>query len=288
MNIEEYAQSLRSKEWQDKREAILKRDDYTCQKCGRRGFSYRSFKISGYSELDDLMKECSVDGQSISTFLKSVEWKDKTYIPMKDFETKYVKGKRWIVSFKDDSNERPFSFAADDYPIHPSYIKYEKQDLKVWHNHFNGNYGVRFYAFKLFGYYGHSNYVLLSKDNGDISIYINGIFFCFKQSKLGIFRYIAFNFATLHVHHKLYIENREPWQYKDENLITLCSDCHAEIHKTETTPLLSETGRVIYSDLPICDRCDGRGELPQYKYYMNGICFKCHGTGVLLLTDNKQ
>ena len=288
MNIEEYAQSLRSKEWQEKRETILKRDDYTCQTCGRRGFSYRSFKISGYSELDELMKECSVDGQSISTFLKSVEWKDKTYIPMKDFETKYVKGKRWIVSFKDDSNERPFSFAADDYPIHPSYIKYEKQELNVWINDLHRDYTVDFYAFKLSGYYGKTKYININKKTGDITIYINGNCFCFRSGYLGMFHYIGIDFATLHVHHKLYIENREPWQYKDENLITLCSDCHAEIHKIETTPLLSETGRVIYSDLPICDRCDGRGELPQYKYYMNGICFKGHGTGVLLLTDNKQ
>lgn len=281
MNIEEYAELLERKEWKDKRESILKRDDYTCQKCGRRGFSYRSFKISGYSELDELMKECSVDGQSISTFLKSVEWKDKTYIPMKDFETKYVKGKRWIVSFKDDSNERPFSFAADDYPIHPSYIKYEKQELNVWINDLHRDYTVDFYAFKLSGYYGKTKYVNINKKTGDITIYINGNCFCFRSGYLGMFHYIGIDFATLHVHHKLYIENREPWQYKDENLITLCSDCHAEIHKTETTPLLSETGRVIYSDLPICDRCGGRGELPQYKYYMNGICFKCHGAGVI-------
>ena len=281
MNLEEYAELLERKEWKDKRESILKRDDYTCQMCGRRGFSFRSFKISGYSELDELMKECSIDGQSISVFLKSIEWKDKTYIPMKDFETKYVKGKKWYVSFKDNSNKEPFSFAADDYPIHPSYIKYEKQDLKVWLNHFNRSYSVTFYAFKLSGYYGRTNYMNINEEAGDVSIYINGYCFCFRSGYLGMFHYIGINFATLHVHHKLYIENRAPWQYKDENLITLCSDCHAEVHNSETTPLLSETGRVIYSDLPICDRCDGRGELPQYKYYMNGICFKCHGAGVI-------
>lgn len=41
MNIEEYAELLDRKEWKNKRESILKRDDYTCQKCGRRGFSFR-------------------------------------------------------------------------------------------------------------------------------------------------------------------------------------------------------------------------------------------------------
>ena len=55
MNIEEYAELLDRKEWKDKRESILKRDDYTCQKCERRRFSFRPFKISGYSEFNDFM-----------------------------------------------------------------------------------------------------------------------------------------------------------------------------------------------------------------------------------------
>lgn len=61
MNIEEYAELLERKEWKNKRESILKRDDYTCQKCGRRGFSFRSFKISGYSELNNLMKGWTIE-----------------------------------------------------------------------------------------------------------------------------------------------------------------------------------------------------------------------------------
>lgn len=31
---------------------------------------------------------------------------------------------------------------------------------------------------------------------------------------------------TLHVHHRHYIPGREPWDYPDELLITLCKDCH--------------------------------------------------------------
>jgi len=32
---------------------------------------------------------------------------------------------------------------------------------------------------------------------------------------------------TLHVHHQFYLSgNREPWDYEDAHLITLCEDCH--------------------------------------------------------------
>ena len=31
---------------------------------------------------------------------------------------------------------------------------------------------------------------------------------------------------TLHVHHKVYVAGAEPWDYKDEYLVTLCEDCH--------------------------------------------------------------
>lgn len=33
---------------------------------------------------------------------------------------------------------------------------------------------------------------------------------------------------TLHVHHLYYEKDRDPWDYPDESLITLCADCHAE------------------------------------------------------------
>jgi 5-methylcytosine-specific restriction endonuclease McrA len=40
-------------------------------------------------------------------------------------------------------------------------------------------------------------------------------------------QFTAFNF---HIHHKYYVANREPWEYPDDALITLCSYCHEWIH----------------------------------------------------------
>jgi len=36
---------------------------------------------------------------------------------------------------------------------------------------------------------------------------------------------------TLHVHHKIYTYGKMVWDYDDNNLITLCDDCHESIHE---------------------------------------------------------
>lgn len=39
----------------------------------------------------------------------------------------------------------------------------------------------------------------------------------------------------LHVHHLEYIYGKEPWEYDDFHLATLCSNCHEWVHKTNMT-----------------------------------------------------
>ncbi|MDC2385297.1 hypothetical protein PO144_25225, partial [Bacteroides ovatus] len=50
--------------------------------------------------------------------------------------------------------------------------------------------------------------------------------------------------------------------------------------------LYTSDRQLICSALPVCDRCNGTGYLPQYRYFMGGICFKCHGEGVYGLYPN--
>jgi hypothetical protein len=38
---------------------------------------------------------------------------------------------------------------------------------------------------------------------------------------------------TLHVHHRLYSYNTEPWDYPDSNLVTLCHICHDKEDKMD-------------------------------------------------------
>ncbi|MFP4365490.1 MAG: HNH endonuclease [Bacteroidales bacterium] len=35
---------------------------------------------------------------------------------------------------------------------------------------------------------------------------------------------------NLHVHHTKYIKGREPWEYEDIHLVSLCADCHKYWH----------------------------------------------------------
>ena len=39
--------------------------------------------------------------------------------------------------------------------------------------------------------------------------------------------------STLHVHHKYYKRNRDPWEYEDVTYITLCTSCHGKAHEQE-------------------------------------------------------
>lgn len=36
--------------------------------------------------------------------------------------------------------------------------------------------------------------------------------------------------STLHVHHKQYLKEKQPWDYLPNQLACLCEDCHNEIH----------------------------------------------------------
>lgn len=40
--------------------------------------------------------------------------------------------------------------------------------------------------------------------------------------------------TTLHIHHHFYLKDYEPWDYKDEDLITYCSHCHALVEFAKT------------------------------------------------------
>src|SRR5690349_502494 len=45
---------------------------------------------------------------------------------------------------------------------------------------------------------------------------------------------------TLHIHHRYYDFNLEPWDYPDDALTTLCEDCHDVV-----TPILKEVRRRV-------------------------------------------
>lgn len=56
----------------------------------------------------------------------------------------------------------------------------------------------------------------------------------------------------LHVHHIVYINGREPWQYRDGDLITYCESCHEWEHEIKGSLPQSERGAraTIYPSIP--------------------------------------
>ena len=85
----------------------------------------------------------------------------------------------------------------------------------------------------------------------------------------------------LNVHHTCYRYGRDPWDYPDKELVTLCPECHKKIHEEQTIPVLDDNGRIIKNTTK-CDRCGGYGYIPEYSHIQSGICFKCWGEGIIL------
>jgi 5-methylcytosine-specific restriction endonuclease McrA len=54
---------------------------------------------------------------------------------------------------------------------------------------------------------------------------------------------------TLHVHHMSYEYGKEPWEYVNENFITLCCDCHETetFHRQSITDTLTDLYLMGYS-----------------------------------------
>lgn len=60
--------------------------------------------------------------------------------------------------------------------------------------------------------------------------------------------------VTLHVHHKLYRAGADPWDYPENELVTLCHDCHetVEAMKSEIGSMLHFAPFLEYFDLCKC------------------------------------
>ena len=84
---------------------------------------------------------------------------------------------------------------------------------------------------------------------------------------------------SLHVHHKLYILERLPWEYNDEELITLCNWCHWDLHLNEIIPVYRTSIDQTLEQIEVtpCHRCHGAGWFPEYTHVQSGECFRWKG-----------
>ena len=95
--------------------------------------------------------------------------------------------------------------------------------------------------------------------------------------------------VSLHVHHRLYVLERRPWNYPNDELVTLCDKCHLAEHERATIPVyLREIDLYVtkHPNIIVCPKCGGDGYLPHFNYYQAGVCFGCSGNCFVLLKEN--
>lgn len=85
----------------------------------------------------------------------------------------------------------------------------------------------------------------------------------------------------LNIHHKFYVLDKKAWEYSDEALVTLCVDCHQEVHLNSEINVYSQDGEFLLKT-EVCSKCNGSGHLKEFNYYCEGVCFECQGEGVTI------
>ncbi len=87
------------------------------------------------------------------------------------------------------------------------------------------------------------------------------------------------NPLVLHLHHTYYVRNTLPWDYPDDCFQVLCKNCHEQEHKNKVFRMYASHELGQSQHLTACSKCNGTGYLPEFNYYLDGVCFGCNGAG---------
>lgn len=301
-----YKDDLQRPEWEAKRYEILQRDNYRCQDCGITGVNQGIFyPITSISDVDKLLPNLLLDGKDLQTFCEEIQnmnWENRKLQSAAILYNNPTIINRHLYKYIVDwyqMTDYPTSFITTNPIIKLNFKNIVPQLLsEVYLNNikFNSECKSRYHAYLINEDLGKGNYVSINYSireakNYDsrteilsLTIIYNNILFEFtfyhisKKSDNNILQ-----ITPLNIHHKYYILGRKPWEYDNDALITLCPHCHQKRHLQTKIPLFELNNhqlRQIKDNLQICDRCGGAGYLPQYHYYLGGICFKCHGEGI--------
>ena len=279
-----YSERLKSEDWKNKCLHILLRDGYVCQDCHRRGVHSRSYApIKKIAELP-----VRLNGKDLTTFCDELHWRDvppnASDIPI--LSTPEDVGNNlysYTMTYQTSNNE--FEFITDKKLVNPHYDKapiciYKEMQLSFNENKETLKGHIHMFAFRFNEGISNANFASITVGKYETKICIA------TENTLYYFDFIPLNPSNLplHVHHQYYIKGKEPWDYDDSALITLCADCHQNRHSSSVpVPLYNhDKSSILKTNIPICDRCNGSGYLPEYDYHLNGICFKCWGEGVPL------
>lgn len=283
----EYKKLLQEKEWKVKCYEILQRDNYTCQDCGCLGVHNETFiPISSLNNINNFFSNCVFNKKDLLTFCNNIQWRKQIISPI-TLNIEFFKEQLYIYTMSVHAIRNIFIFAAESKLSKIHFREYINNEIQLQYN--GKDIKGELHAFLFEDDLGKTNYAsvnYVNKNNKCEELKISILF----DNKCYIFNFIYSNYSTnntpffklipLNIHHNYYVLNKKPWEYNDDALITLCSQCHQKRHLQKKTPMLTLNKQIYSPNLPLCDRCQGTGYLPQYHYYMGGICFKCLGEGV--------
>lgn len=289
-----YNELLAQESWYEKCIEILHRDQYRCQKCGVLGYHNNAYyECKTADELDRFLNGILIKDDKPSVFIDKIKENEVLHdfyvFPIRNDETiaDLSIGGNYLYDLHITTNIRIPAFTLTIPMISKSRIKgnlckgshfnKEEQAIKL-----PPELQLRFIKGRYFVFSNSycDNYVVRIEKRDTPTIIFS---ICYQDCIILLYLDSENNSPkSLNVHHKYYINGKNPWEYDNEALVTLCEDCHCDIHKSAKTPVYKESyGKQIMRYAEICDRCGGGGYLPQYRHVEGGICFKCWGEGVI-------
>lgn len=284
-----YSELLQSSLWKDKCFHILKRDGNRCQDCQCQGIHNGTyFPIEKVSELNDILP-VTLNGMKWESFCNSCEWRNNLLSPIR-FTHRFIGNNLYYYSLHNYTYHEVYNFISDKLLFDVQYKMAIDNEVRFSYN--NQLMKGRMFALQFDQVVSNRKYASiacrLSKGTGlyetitvRILSYTKLYYFEFSRSNFES-QEPLFQFPSLHIHHQYYVQGKKPWEYDDAALVTLCADCHQKRHATSSIPLYNNAMRIVKSSMPLCGRCAGSGYLPEYHYYMGGICFRCWGEGVIV------
>ena len=292
-----YNELLLQKEWWQKCNEILSRDQYRCRDCGRFGFhnGYNYMKVNRIEEFDTLFKGWTFNDVTFSEFWADIPTRNPHPFEDIKFEKEYDNNGINVYNLNLHESKNNLFRDMFDYPekvIAVSNANIDCIDATVYEygssikkTDSSDNFGWA-YLFEFPYSLSDAIYVNIEYsmpfiiDHVPLDRTIINVTFGSRLISIR-FTYCWFKLKGLNIHHTHYTRGCKPWEYENDSLVTLCEDCHKKRHETSRIPLYDKEKRLI-SNLVPCSRCGGSGYLPQYSHVEHGICFKCYGEGVVI------
>ena len=280
-----YCSLLQEDQWKAKCMLILEREHFTCQDCHKKGIHSTFFPIKAIEEIETLFPNTLFNGNRLSDCLRISKWNGSIKTSIRA-SSKYVEDNLFFSNFDDGGIGNTYNIISNNN-ISEVHYKIFRDNILLSNNGKTTN--GRITAFYFEENITKSNYVSIKHHLGEntplyetleISILHNNVLYDLYFSLLNSDNTPMFNFTQLHIHHTYYVKDKNPWEYENDALITLCADCHQKRHRTTMIPMYDNRKELLKSNLPLCDRCQGRGYIPQFHYHYEGICFECYGEGV--------